>query len=659
MGFSLRPGHFPDNGKDGWKVERYEEILGGIDVGALSLGNWGSSVENGVDSHSPLYSIPNPWSAAYLYQYVLGDTTHPLVENLSLLLLDLLLRVCVYNEFEIVEVKRPNEGEFKRLWDLAPDFLKFNSSQSNIESMWFFRAWRDPRSIVGGLSKSSLVWVSQHYSQTNKREELLQNDALSTIMNSAKDAGYPFLGPQERNNFWAQTIFNKLLKDKTELAFEGIVEKAPVGWLGKITKGDPRSSPYYHDDIECIVIPASVIDEQKRILNIDNPPGFLDLLKLEKCGEKLPMGMGNIRWVIFDTLFEKSLVSQAWLANADPALRTQSIENQYLYPLKSEAIEKYKIVPKDLKLSKVTRLGNVNQGALDISWRGKASIHLNNTIATDKRRIAIWPPFSSEVTPTFVAEFDPDGVRDSPELKFFSRSGESIPAQVFKYPEDDFRIYRLNRKSEFPAFVQLSVSNGGSGLLPVQERKKASEHGRIIAGIDFGTNHSAIAWMRNESIEVLDFSRSAPLFLPAEGDERLQLQYNFLPPPFGQRPTSKNTYDEARPWQAFRSIWLDFAAGYEEDECIKDGIIPFLTNHPKFTAGENTATDIKRDLKWGADEQINRYRNLYLRQLVLMTKVEAEAYGCDDLEIRWSYPMAFTTYQLNQLEIFWHSADLA
>jgi hypothetical protein len=66
---------------------------------------------------------------------------------------------------------------------------------------------------------------------------------------------------------------------------------------------------------------------------------------------------------------------------------------------------------------------------------------------------------------------------------------------------------------------------------------------------------------------------------------------------------------------------------------------------------------MKRDLKWGADVETNKYRTLYLRQLVLMTMVEAEAHGCDELEIRWSYPKAFTQLQLNELQVFWKNLD--
>lgn len=86
---------------------------------------------------------------------------------------------------------------------------------------------------------------------------------------------------------------------------------------------------------------------------------------------------------------------------------------------------------------------------------------------------------------------------------------------------------------------------------------------------------------------------------------------------------------------------------------IEDGNIPFL--YYKENIQNNNRYTIKENLKWGVESDVITYRNLFLKQLLMMVIIEAEAIGFENLEIRWSYPKAFTSLQYSILTSFWNN----
>lgn len=128
MGIHLRPGHRKETGKQGWQSIRYEDLLYDIEIGSITLGNWGNLVKENLDGYTPLYSIPNPWASAYLFNFVLNDNTYPLAESLIEQILNLLADYAIHDIVEFFELIQPNEDDpFYKIWSIAPDFIKYGN----------------------------------------------------------------------------------------------------------------------------------------------------------------------------------------------------------------------------------------------------------------------------------------------------------------------------------------------------------------------------------------------------------------------------------------------------------------------------------------------------------------------------------------------------
>ncbi len=94
MGILLRPSHKNSTNKPGWNRTSLANVISDIDINIKDLGLWGKVVENTKvkDAHSIIYSIPNPWSSAYLYGFVLtGGNLGDKLSTIQTKLFDLII----------------------------------------------------------------------------------------------------------------------------------------------------------------------------------------------------------------------------------------------------------------------------------------------------------------------------------------------------------------------------------------------------------------------------------------------------------------------------------------------------------------------------------------------------------------------------------------
>ena len=192
MGYTVLPGHKQDANKDWQEFSSLEkDFLDEIVFGRFELGNFGKFYNENDDKYAAHYSIPNPWASAYLFHNVLKDPSHPLIAQIIELMLNLLNDLYNYRKLELFKVKKPTQkSPFYKFWRLAPPFLKFG------DEMFFLRD-RNTLKILGGISKTTIVWAAQQYSGEKILSELMDESDLANYLDyikGKKDVPEPIWG---------------------------------------------------------------------------------------------------------------------------------------------------------------------------------------------------------------------------------------------------------------------------------------------------------------------------------------------------------------------------------------------------------------------------------------------------------------------------------
>lgn len=106
-------------------------------------------------------------------------------------------------------------------------------------------------------------------------------------------------------------------------------------------------------------------------------------------------------------------------------------------------------------------------------------------------------------------------------------------------------------------------------------------------------------------------------------------------------------------WYPILSMWRKFDVNIQE-EFLRDGVAAFLP-----IKEEKHLQNIEKDLKWGLGGGFRtRYRNLYLNFLLTLVLTELEAKGFNSVEIFWSYPMAFSDSEYQDIHRFWSEENI-
>jgi len=645
MGIHLRPGHVPEEGKKGWTPTGYDDFLRDIKIGVLDLGYWGKQIDNSIDApdaHSPIYSIPNPWASAYLFNYVMSDNTHPLAESLIIQMLNLLSDFAIYDALDLIELNKPSGNTpFSKIWSMAPDFITYNNS------IWFFKN-KSTKEIVGGLSQSSLVWTSQQYEGKRNKSELITDENLILYLRNIKDQNRPKLS---YNAFWMHSLLNQMINK--EISYGNLATLAfssPESWTKKIPPSGLQSD-FFDGESECIVLDESSLVKGRQIFsNTINPHGFIDELKNQKYGDRLPMNMGDCKWVVLDSLLEPFWIKNDKVESSVNEF-VHSFEKGFLYPVKPEYISKFKLKLRDLKIDRIMNIGPQNARS-DIIWKDKRKLTLNTQFQDDARSLAIWPPFMSQYTVNYIIEYSlAEPISNLENIEFYNENGKKINCSMPKYYKgQNFRIYELAEK-EFPKYVRIIRKNQNTsfgGFIEIIEREKSNSQGRMTIGVDFGTSHTSIYYCKFNNIEQMSFINAIPIII-TDNQSRFGVLYHFIKMGLAsKKPSTQTEWDQCQPWQPFQTQWMEFSKGNKKAIYIQDGIIPFL-----YYASDTNPNPIIENLKWGTTDDISTYRDLFLEQLILMAIVEAEAIGFENLKINWSYPKAFSVPQKNAIESSW------
>jgi len=645
MGYSLLPGH-KSTANAGWnEINLKTDLLDTLDVGKLSMGNYGNSFIAGKDKHAAHYAIPNPWAAAYLYHSVLKINEHQLTKELVELMLALLNDFYNLNKLVLRKISPPpKDSTFYAIWGMAPEFIKYEGS---------IYVFMNPSETVvyAGLSRSTLLWVSQNYKHNYTYDDLIIDPNLGRFLKYIKDQNSPeSISGMEFNTFWANTPFTDMIDSAGKGHFDHeLRDESPVNWLvGRKRISDPKG----FKDNKYFFKNSLVFDKEARddnsILGHPNPDNFKELLFELKSDVDLPLNQGAIKWTLFEELFEEKWVKLTTLDNANVPSGLTYVDS-YIYPIKPNYLE-YGFDPKKLADRRMQLLDDDIVAASNIAQteehtQRQYKHRLNSEVDTDDRGIAIWPQFQSNVIHTHIIEYNIDGFDGVPELEFFNSVGQALVFLTI-LKKKRIRLYKIESKSEFPEYIRITTKAKNSGIVKIIPQEKPHIQEEVTVSIDFGSTHTTVGFAQgNQAPRIMNFSKSTPFILANDEIRGALLEY-FMPEGLlAEPPATINVYKQLKNvWTPFRTVWRQHPEG--GSDFLSKGNIPICLNPESLLSKQ---TGFKESLKW--DSKVD-YRNGYLEQLITMVLVECETMGSSNLEIRWSYPRSFSKQEQNSMHHF-------
>lgn len=679
MGILLRPGHNNSTNKPGWNRTSLSNLISDIDINIKDLGLWGKIIENTKvkDAHSIIYSIPNPWSSAYLYGFILtggnlGEKLSTIQTKLFDLILYLLYEYAILKKLTLKEIKI-NTNLKSPIKYLIPEFLRFDN-----DSIYVF--YNTKNEIVGGLSKRSLVWVSQMYDLDNEVLETIKNHKnFKLYLNILKD-NKKILSEESYNKFWGLNYFRDLLKDIPDGKQLPLLEEnkiLPIATFGSDVKG----GKYYIDKIEAFVFTEKVIDEEKELIpNVTLDNDIKEKIKSQGYGTEIPNVAIKTDWICIDKFIQKDVLQLESLKSnlenlpyhKENVAESLVLKSGLLYPIHPDLIQALKgridLLSFNLKYEEGDRyVYNLKFGC----GNSQSDYFPEMEIKPIERALEIWPPFKSKFVKNYVFEFDITSGKDNNNnllnlnlLEFYDKEGKQIETNynVFK----DFRVYRLE---DFPTFIVFKdqCGNNAFGTLKLKEIKKQNtKNDEVEIAIDFGTTRTNLAYkIKGENPDIMTFENSLPITFASSQDDLNIIKHRFLPVKWmllnNQFVNLNRIKKEPNPTIPFLSIYRSWKQeqdliNYYRDDLFTEGSIYF--NSPDKGINKSVLNLVNNilftNLKWGiGGGSSSQFRTYFIQQLLEMVLVEFEARGYENLKIYWTYPRAFSHDEFLQLRNTW------
>ncbi len=650
----LLPGNGPEAGRIWTEFSDLKvNVLDKIEIGNFTLSNFGNDFNpnSNKDRYAAHYSIPNPWASAFLFHYVLPIHPHPLHNDIITLMLNLLYDIYKNQNLKIIGLTKPEpDSPFAPFWEMAPEFIITENEKRQL--IYLFEDSRTGK-IIGGISNSTLVWVTQEFQPFLAINELLSNGDLANLMDFIKKKRFPIAG---YNDFWAIKDLNDLVsKCRKEIPLNNPLFDSDITWLPLFKHGDDFADKHRLNDT--LIIDDTIWDDDnifRKLFNIDKIDEYKELLEKDQKGTALPMGRGDIKWLLYKSLFNESWIKMDAVYNDD---REKMFYNdRFLFPLKPEYVEvgfDFNSINIDEKVQEAGDQAVVYFTQKDPKSPEKSFVHKTpGKVVRDERSVAIWPPFPSKIIQTHIFEYNLPGLGDLGETEFYSENGKQLLSEIIrKDTEENLRIYRLKEKGVFPHYIQLNIK-GHTGLVKIILREKQrGQVESINVGLDFGSTHTTVAFSIDENEpELMTFKKSGPIVLKIGEAAPLA---GFIPENiFDVPPITKKEFDNIYSnWSPFRTYWKPNDS--EDNEFLSSGYIPLAGTPSQLTfISKKENIQYEQNIKWDASSKV---RNGFLTHILNMILTECEAHNTKKVTIRWSYPRSFSQEEGNNMVAFYES----
>jgi len=625
--FALIPGH-KDNPSTGWfNLDDFtRDIIDQIKIGSFQIGNFGDEYQREIDKFAAHYPIPNPWASSLLFDTVMKTANHPLRDTIIKHIINLLFQTYVTFELE-VKLLRLNEisESFKPFWDLLPKSIVFNNGQENFIIFLEDRS----RQIVGGISNTTLCWSAQYYVPEKEIEILLKDERLIKWMGNIKLARVP-----------AGDLFDIFWSHFREINTDTCMPSMGNWWEPIKEIPLPPENEHFFFNGKCIFDEDDIAG--RKSLNAD----FIRKIKAQLNGMTLPENRGDAEWCIFEDLFSDKIIDMEQISNTNDAYFFKGTK---LFPI-NENYLRFLIKDSSSNLSNIFP-DNYTE---NLGW---ATCCFNHTISSenrifkqsftkkiikDRRTLAIWPPFISELTPIYITEYLIDGnIEILKELEFFDINGEKIKSVKIVHSSNERRVYCMGdpgNPSDFPYYIKITTPFEGKdivGFLQIRPKKQHDADKTVIVGLDFGSSNTTVAYIETEksnideigsedwqSIEpkIMTFKKSSPIIFSKPDLITPTIEY-FLPRGISENcPESEREWEKIVTWMPFRTIWMPLDNNDGDYSFIKSGTIPLSINPSLLNQMFIDETEsIKDNLKWVTDY---KFRRGFLNHLLMMIFIE-------------------------------------
>lgn len=597
MGKTLWPGHSIENVTQGWtKVSNYEtEILDSIDVNINDFGHWGSDVERDDDKYSVLYPIPNPWSSAYLFNYLISNSEIQLNDEVIKLIISVIYEYSVEKKFTCEFLRSYDcSDSFKVFFDAAPDFLKFGERK---DTLIFLK--NNQNKIIGGLSKGSLLWVSQSY-RTDRYEIAKSSQNFCSYLRYVKEQLKSYPSSQEKfNDFWNHKLVDDLVKNGNLTDIEKHFEDKPIEFLIKIK--------------EFLTSKSILLNSLKTQFELNIP--------------------------------DKEIISRSISFFIDKEVTKKFVENGFTLPINDNLLKDYL----ENKIHFAIKPLNSNKVDVTLFVENNRKSQLIDYVQ-DNRRIAIWPPYKPSVF-NYVFVFE-TSFTETDYLVFYDENANKIDVKDITVLEGHAtRIYRLK---EFPKFIKL-IKDSAFGFLITKPTEPKLTNKKAILSVDFGTTKTTLfAYDVTEKKEIeLDYNLSKPIFISDEIG--LGIMGLILPPLnfkyfSSKKPAIGSDPNRFVPFLPFISVYKKTKEINQQSNFMDILIYGNSLIDPSKIKLDTKFDDLYADLKWNGEQ--SKERDLYLSQILIMTMFELELRGFKQIEVRWAYPQSFSQTEKNLLNDF-------
>jgi hypothetical protein len=240
----------------------------------------------------------------------------------------------------------------------------------------------------------------------------------------------------------------------------------------------------------------------------------------------------------------------------------------------------------------------------------------------------------------------------------------SMPVYGESGRQEGSEYFQVSTLSRFPEALVCTMPYGEqgplgrgesspSGLLLLKDKKldHLFQGQKEVVGIDFGTTGSAIYRATGQSsqedgnINRLAFQDHLLQITSLDSGEFRRITRDlFLP---NSEPANGRIL----------SIFQDFGANGNR-AAVRDGHVLFMENDKKRKFVQGNPKSILTNLKWSEDVAVNKASQDFLEQLCLQSLAETISSGASSIELRYSYPTAFSDDDLNTFLGMWQGVRI-
>lgn len=250
--------------------------------------------------------------------------------------------------------------------------------------------------------------------------------------------------------------------------------------------------------------------------------------------------------------------------------------------------------------------------------------------------LELFPKFKTDGWNAYFLAYATDNRRTTFQITPSSQIIRSSEIEINGARDAQRKIYQL---SDFPEFIYCEFEGKQAGVLALNAPDKVvSQRVSYTVGIDFGASGTCVYASNGQSEFPVEFSNQKRSITQIAESQRGEVIDLFLPETNIQSP--------------FLSIYQDFSNYTSNNhKALLNGHIYFFN---AATATDLDQDNIKTDLKWADDAQLNRYVKSFLTQICLQTTAELVAKGAGSINWNFSYPTAFSQSQVDSYNAIWN-----